>query len=217
MDAAVSLETRVFSAAANCAARVGLDAVAIEDIIRLSGVPRTTLYRRFGNREAILRAMLIHEARPYFAQIAAIARTARPFRERVEQILIVGIASLGSYGWAQMIIANGLSAASLSLFQSIYDGPSGGTLLLLMQTAADDGALRPGLTPDKIMPWLVRQIIELGCALASQPDAVHDAVRRFILPVLFPDAPTEDPTSATLNARLDRMEAQLVAIAAKLG
>jgi len=69
----------------------GLERVSQDDIIRYSGIARTTLYRRYGSREAILNAFVLERTAPDIAECRRIATGARSFSERFEDILVFAI------------------------------------------------------------------------------------------------------------------------------
>ena len=58
--------------------RHGIRKVALEDVARRAGVSRTTIYRRFANREELIAAVMDRENARLFADIAEELRSARP-------------------------------------------------------------------------------------------------------------------------------------------
>lgn len=58
--------------------RHGIRRVALEDVARRAGVSRTTIYRRFANRDDLVAAVMDRENARLFADIADELKTARP-------------------------------------------------------------------------------------------------------------------------------------------
>lgn len=58
--------------------RHGIRKVALDDVARRAGVSRTTIYRRFVNRDDLVAAVMDRENARLFADIAAELKTARP-------------------------------------------------------------------------------------------------------------------------------------------
>ena len=58
--------------------RHGIRRVSLEDVARRAGVSRTTIYRRFANREELVAAVMDRENARLFADIADELNEARP-------------------------------------------------------------------------------------------------------------------------------------------
>lgn len=58
--------------------RHGIRRVALDDVARRAGVSRTTIYRRFANRDDLVAAVMDRENARLFVDIAAELKTARP-------------------------------------------------------------------------------------------------------------------------------------------
>lgn len=208
MPAAEPAERQILDAARQCAEDIGLDNMTVEDIARLSGISRTTIYRRMGGREAILRAMIADQARPYAAQSIALALGPGDLAERLEAVLVEALASVSCHAWITAKPPAALGRESLSLFSDVSDQMNGGAIGIMLQAAAREGRLRSGLDPESVFTWLLRQIFSYGIELAGDRAAISDHVRRFILPVLLPDV-LPSTALAVSDARLDRIEGLL--------
>jgi AcrR family transcriptional regulator len=64
-------DVRILEAAVAQFALIGIRRTSADDIARRSGVNRTTLYRRMGTKEQIVRAAMAHEVRKVLAEIEA--------------------------------------------------------------------------------------------------------------------------------------------------
>src|SRR5690606_41669128 len=75
---------RALQATARCVERFGFYKVSMEHIAAESGISRATLYRRFGNRETILIALIQELAQPFLSDSHHAAARATTFRQRLE-------------------------------------------------------------------------------------------------------------------------------------
>jgi AcrR family transcriptional regulator len=65
-----SLETRVLDSAKTCCARWGIAKVTIDDIARVAGVSRATLYRLFpGGKDVLFEALRVRELEDFFTRL----------------------------------------------------------------------------------------------------------------------------------------------------
>src|SRR5690349_23231035 len=58
--------------------RHGIRRVALDDVARRAGVSRTTIYRRFANRDELVSAVIERENESLFADIAVALKNAKP-------------------------------------------------------------------------------------------------------------------------------------------
>lgn len=65
------LDTRILDAALAEFETYGLRRVSVEDVAKRAGVARTTIYRRFTNKEQLLQAVILRECRRFLTAIAA--------------------------------------------------------------------------------------------------------------------------------------------------
>jgi AcrR family transcriptional regulator len=77
------VDTRILDAALEQFALVGIRRTSADDIARRAGVNRTTLYRRMGNKDDIVRSAIIHEIRGMLAQIEAEVGSIQDVSERI--------------------------------------------------------------------------------------------------------------------------------------
>ncbi|MFG1998933.1 TetR/AcrR family transcriptional regulator [Spirillospora sp. NPDC048911] len=64
------LDTRILDAALAEFETYGLRRVSVEDVAKRAGVARTTIYRRFTNKEQLLQAVILREVRRFLTAIA---------------------------------------------------------------------------------------------------------------------------------------------------
>jgi AcrR family transcriptional regulator len=65
------LDTRILDAALGEFEAYGLRRVSVEDVAKRAGVARTTIYRRFTNKEHLVQAVILRECRRFLIALAA--------------------------------------------------------------------------------------------------------------------------------------------------
>lgn len=99
-----AVEERILEAALEQFALVGIRRTSADDIARRAEVNRTTLYRRMGSREQIVRAAIAHEVRRVLAGIeAAVAGVADPLDRTVEAFVVTVTVLRGHRLLAQLL------------------------------------------------------------------------------------------------------------------
>ncbi|ACY99254.1 MULTISPECIES: TetR/AcrR family transcriptional regulator [Thermomonospora] len=66
-----ALDVRILDAALAEFETYGLRRVSVEDVARRAGVARTTIYRRFSNKDQLLQAVILRECRRFLSEISA--------------------------------------------------------------------------------------------------------------------------------------------------
>lgn len=75
---------RILDAALNQFAEFGIKRTTIGDIARAAGIDRVTIYRRVGNKDAVIQAVVTREAIRLFELVTTTARRGTTIEERVE-------------------------------------------------------------------------------------------------------------------------------------
>lgn len=184
---AAALIDQVIDAGMACVTSVGLDGTTIDDIVRVSGIPRTTIYRKLGGRDAILREVLARMSIPYNTRCAAIAEGPGELRDRLADIIVLSIASQAEYPWLKPMIRGGLSQSSFAVFEDVSRSPNAvmrGVLAQMMAT----GSWPKRLSVDAVMHWLLHQVLMLGSEDFKSTRELQHYVRVLIMPIFtLPD------------------------------
>jgi len=172
----------------------GLDRVSQDDIIRYTGVPRTTLYRRYGNRDAVLTALVLHRTSADIAECQRLATGAGSFSERFKAILVFAIMAAHRHEWLQRELERGSSAATQDILANAFKLSSEQTLVPVLVQAKAQGICRCPAPMDELRRWLLYQIFNLSRQKFESADEARRVVRTYILPVLALGQPNAETT-----------------------
>lgn len=75
---------RILDAALQQFAELGIRRSTIGDVARAAGIDRVTVYRRIGNKDQVVQAVVTREATRLFEEVTATARRGATLEERVE-------------------------------------------------------------------------------------------------------------------------------------
>ena len=174
---------QVVDAAMTYVERHGFDQLTVEDLVRESGVPRTTIYRKLGSRDEILRHLLLRMMGPYLARCRTIAAGPGSFLERLEEVLVASILNIDAYPWLKAMLAAGMPETSFAVFDQVSRHNAGNVLRHMLQSAITAGVWNPPAPLDDITHWLLRQILVIGAENYGTEEKIRHHIRIFIMPV----------------------------------
>jgi AcrR family transcriptional regulator len=200
----------ILDAAALCVERKGFDNVSLDEVAAEAGVSRTTLYRRFGNRESLFTALLWARAEPFRAWTRRILSGQGSLAERMETVFVHATLEMQRVGWLDISVRSGVSPFGARIIVKAHlrgaDEGIGAMVAALLESNDDHG----DIIAEEVIEWTAQQMI----GFASGPDweeaALRQRIRFFLIPVL-----TNQMTERTTHQRLDRIEAKLDAIRGK--
>ena len=198
----------VLDATAEVVSRIGFHDTTIDHVVRESGVSRATLYRWFGNRDGLLLALLQHLAGPYLEQGAKIAVGLGPIEDRLEQVIAGGIESICNTPWIHKVAQDGLLHDDFSIFLAAHKSITGALVRSMFDGAIASGGWAPPDDLDRLIEWLLHQMLVLGAEDYDDPLEIRRRVAIYVMPVLNLPAP---PGSADgdIAARLERIERKI--------
>lgn len=82
---------RILDAALELAAASGMRHLTMEDVARAAGVGRATVYRRFGDRDRLVDALSVREARRCLASLAAASDPGDPVLDQFVEGFVVSV------------------------------------------------------------------------------------------------------------------------------
>src|SRR3954469_462005 len=87
------LDNRILAAALAEFETYGLRRVSVEDVAKRAGVARTTIYRRFTNKEQLLQAVILRECRRFLTGIARATEGLASPEDAVVEGFVAGLRS----------------------------------------------------------------------------------------------------------------------------
>ncbi|WP_433327334.1 TetR/AcrR family transcriptional regulator [Spirillospora sp. CA-294931] len=85
------LDTRILDAGLAEFETYGLRRVSVEDVAKRAGVARTTIYRRFTNKDQLLQAVILREMRRFLTSIAEATEGLPTARDALVEGFVVGL------------------------------------------------------------------------------------------------------------------------------
>lgn len=169
--------------------RHGIRKVALDDVARRAGVSRTTIYRRFANRDDLVGAVMDRENTRLFADLAEELTAARPQSNYYVEAFTSAILRVRRHRVLNRIIVDE-PALSLQLAQRHYDSA----------VARIEMALRvilPAGFADRIGPAVVHELADniwryaMMLLLLPSPDPVEtdEGIREFATRHFLPSLP----------------------------
>ncbi len=187
--------SRLLEATLACIGRFGMAKTTVEDVARLAGTSRASVYRYFPNgREQLLSECITWEVGRFFTDLAREVDHAPDFATRLEWGLGRAHRSVAEHAVLQKVLETEperfLPHLSLSgpLVVAVIRG--------YLQPFLEEEDLRPGVDPEAAADWLARMILSFivgqGSWDLADPAAVRALVRTQLLAGVLNDPPGDD-------------------------
>ncbi|HEY1118042.1 MAG TPA: TetR family transcriptional regulator [Acidimicrobiales bacterium] len=178
------VDRRILDAAGRMLVDVGLEDLEVDRVAELAGVGRSTVYRRFDGRNALLAATVAHEAQRLLGALAdAVAGIDEP-REQLVAAFCAGLRLARATGLAERIRDEPLLLRLLT----VDGGPVLAAASDQLATAAQD--LDPTVD-DRAARETAELLVRLAISLVLTPqsaldldDGCEDTIRRHLAPLL---------------------------------
>ncbi|CRK57195.1 Transcriptional regulator, TetR family [Alloactinosynnema sp. L-07] len=160
----------------------GLRRTSVETVAKRAGVSRATLYRRFDTKDSLVQAVLVREARRFYAEVAAAVADLSTVEERLVEGFVVGVRSARADRLMNRLLASDPEALLPYLTVNGYAVVAASRDFLVHQGEQVAGALRPvgGRVPAGVAEIFIRLAISFTLTPQSCiPLADDDEVRRF--------------------------------------
>lgn len=168
-------EARILEAAEACVERYGLRRVSMGDVAAAAGVSRGTLYNRFGDRNALVDAVLERAADRFVAASEASVDRRRTLATQVGEAAVY-IRTNADVGDPESLLATVLAASAPTLVERWVEfwQPR-------LAAAEARGEIRAGLDHRRAGEWIVRLLLSFAVMPSSAVDLDDgDDIRRFV-------------------------------------
>ncbi|MEZ5505660.1 MAG: helix-turn-helix domain-containing protein [Gammaproteobacteria bacterium] len=99
-----AMQRRIIEAAYELFVTFGLRRTTIEDIAKRAGVGRPTVYRRFGDKDTIVQAVLTRESRRLIMSVGAQVEQVRPASRLLIQSFVIGVRTVSRHPLLQRLL-----------------------------------------------------------------------------------------------------------------
>ena len=179
---------RVLDAALALAAEAGVRRLTMDDIAARAGVGRMTVYRRFGERDRLVDALAVREARRCLAELDRSMDPAAPVAEQVAE----GFAMSLRLAREHPLLSHLARAEPESILAALTDGglfAVSREFVASRLRAAQQAGLLGELDTDGAAELLIRLafsfvLIQESVLPLDDPERVREVARRLIAPVL---------------------------------
>ena len=182
-------QVHFIDAAQACFERYGVVKTTMEDIAKMAGVSRPTVYRHFSDRDSLILAVVMRRSRSLIGKAQAFIRR----QERFEDQLVEGLLFLVKTGRKDPFVRILVSPEHLELAHQIL-GATDAVIDLnlemwqpILAEAAARGELNPDLDFREIARWLTHvELIMVGrFDLATDDDLIRGMLRTFLAPAFL--------------------------------
>lgn len=186
----VATEEVILDAAEDCFVTVGVRRTTMEDIATASGVSRITVYRRVGNRDEIVLAVLVRITERYLARLRPRLLAQSSLADALV-LLVRSTVRAARRDDLSLLFASeerGATGAPIPGAMAPLSALFGETISLVAETLP--GRLAPDVEPIDAGEWVLRVIVSLATTESARPRSPTDSdswVRRVVVPGLLAD------------------------------
>jgi AcrR family transcriptional regulator len=174
------------AAAEACFERYGVSKTTMEDIAKMAGVSRPTVYRHFADRDSLILAVVMRRARALIARAQAYIRRQKTLTDQ----LVEGLIFLVNTGRKDPFVRLLVSPEHMDLAEQVLGASEAPVDLTyemwapILEEAVERGELNPELDFREIARWLTYVQLILVGRLDLSPDekAVREMLHTFLVP-----------------------------------
>ncbi|HEX3704988.1 MAG TPA: TetR/AcrR family transcriptional regulator [Mycobacteriales bacterium] len=188
-DALAEARERVVHAAERCFAQYGVGKTTIEDVARLAGTSRASVYRYFpGGRDEIILAALLASAREFLPQIPARLRSTRSVGDAIIELIVSAVEWVRDEPWRASLLSAPLSRTLSAADAAAPYAVCAAFIAPYFSAAREAGLVRPQVGLDDAVEYVVRTIHSMLVVPGhrDRDDAeLRRYLRTFVLPALL--------------------------------
>jgi AcrR family transcriptional regulator len=183
---------RLMDAAEACVEQYGIAKTTMDDIAKMAGVSRPTVYRHFSDRDNLILAVVMRRSRMLAGRaVKAIGRY-----DTFPDQLVEGLLFMVEKGRKDPFVRLLVAPEHMNLANRILGGNLPAELTYeiwepILVEARERGELRPDLDFGAVSRWLTYLIVLLlgRFEVDDDVDAQREMLRTFVVPAFVPDAP----------------------------
>lgn len=178
-------EGQVLAAAVTELLKHGLDGFEVDDVAARSGVGRSTIYRRFGDRNGLIAATLASEARRFFAALADSVRDLDDIEDQVVAAFSAGLRLARDHGLVDLVRSEPLLLRLLTVDAGDVIAAAVDQLVAEARRRVPQLEARSAATTAELLVRLaISFVITPSDAFAGDHAAIEGAVRRHVVPLI---------------------------------
>ena len=179
------VDGRILAAASATLARSGLAGLEVDEVARRSGVGRSTIYRRFTDRNLLIAATLAHDARRFLGALADAVGEIDDLEEQVVAAFVAGLQVAQRTGLGQLVRSEPLLLRLLTV-------DSGPLLAAATEQLVALAVLRDRTVDRELVAGAAEVLVRLAISFVVAPetslpleaDEIENTVRRNIAPLV---------------------------------
>ena len=181
----------VLDAAERCFSQYGTSKTSIADIVETSGVPRTSVYRLFKSRDAIIEGVMLRDLSKLASGLFKHVSKFQSSEERVKELIIYAMETIADTPRLSAVLTSDaaiLVSSSNRIFAQIDLKETAPNPEFVLTLINDLSKMRRDISPDKIKEYLIQTVF--GLLTLKTPAGLSKKSRReyitnFVIPTLF--------------------------------
>jgi AcrR family transcriptional regulator len=197
-----ALRRRVLDAARSCFSRYGVARTRVEDVAKAAGISRPLLYLHFEGRNGLIEALIDDE----ISRLVERNRARIPMDGTFAEALIEGSLAAVELGRSDELLADLFESAGMENLPQLLLQPDRpprpmvfGLWKPVLDRARETGELRPDVSDEDVIEWLMTVHYMLLQRTDLDPDRQRHLLEQFVLPALT--ASPDGVISSTLRRR----------------
>jgi len=179
------VDGRILAAASDALARSGLAGLEVDEVAQRSGVGRSTIYRRFTDRNLLIAATLAHDARRFLGALAGAVEELDDLEEQVVAAFVAGLrvaqrTDLGTMVRGEPLLLQLLTVDSGPLLAAATEQLV--ALAVLHDPNVDRGAAAGAA--EVLVRLAISFVVAPETSLRLDDDEIENTVRRHVAPLV---------------------------------
>lgn len=177
----------ILDAALECYGAKGIGNTSLDEVAKVAGIGRTTLYRYVDNRDDLLNKVVLRDARQQQEEMSVLTRYHDNFADSLVDSIVYIMRGRRSRPMNVLLFGSDDDAVieRVNLSPVNFYSMSETMLEPLFKQAMDSGQIRPGVTLGQMSQWVARVILSLVNypeEYLEDENALREFLRNFLVP-----------------------------------